>query len=159
MATRFLCDEMLARLARLLRAAGYDTALSQGGEPDSALRRRAETEDRLLLTRDRTLAAQAGARGVLIAGRGVRGEAESLARQRSVDWRHAPFSRCVIDNAPVRDATAEEVARMPQSARDKGGPFRACPACGRLYWAGSHVKRIEAVLEALAQLDDSPTCA
>ena len=26
---RFLCDEMLARLARLLRAAGYDTALAE----------------------------------------------------------------------------------------------------------------------------------
>ena len=30
---RFLCDEMLVRLARLLRAAGYDTYLASNAEP------------------------------------------------------------------------------------------------------------------------------
>ena len=34
---RFLCDEMLVKLARLLRAAGYDTYLAAGGEKDEQL--------------------------------------------------------------------------------------------------------------------------
>ena len=152
---RFLCDEMLARLARLLRAAGYDTVLSQGGEADADLLRQAEAEDRLLVTRDRTLAALAGARGVLVAGDGVSGEAESLARQTPLDWTHAPFSRCVMDNAPVRRAAAEDVARMPASAQAGGGPFRVCPACGRLYWPGSHVRRIGERLDELSRSNKS----
>lgn len=58
----------------------------------------------------------------------------------------------MVDNAPLRAATAEEVARMPGDSQDRAGPFRACPACGRLYWPGSHVKRMAAKLEALARV-------
>ena len=34
---RLLCDEMLARLGRWLRAAGYDTEIATGGASDRAL--------------------------------------------------------------------------------------------------------------------------
>ena len=148
---RFLCDEMLLRLARLLRAAGYDTYLAHGGQPDAELLRLARAENRVLVTRDKRLAAQAHPRAVLVAGRGAHAEAESLAAAVPVVWRLAPFSRCVVDNAPLREAEPGEVARMPEAARVRPGPFRACPDCGRLYWPGSHVRRLGERLERLAQ--------
>jgi uncharacterized protein with PIN domain len=147
---RFLCDEMLVRLARLLRAAGHDAALAEGGAPDPALVAQAEAEARLLLTRDRDLAALAGARGVRLRAEAADAQAEELSRAVPVDWSAAPFTRCVMDNALLREATPEEIARMPRAAQARGGPFRACPACGRLYWPGSHVKRMAAKLERLA---------
>src|SRR6266576_33679 len=61
---RLLCDEMLARLGRWLRAAGYDTEIAAGGVPDRALVARCAGEGRVLLTRDRHLAEIAAARGV-----------------------------------------------------------------------------------------------
>lgn len=152
---RFLCDEMLARLARLLRAAGLDTTLSVGGEPDADLLERARREGRLLVTRDRELAARAGADAVLVEGRGSAEEAWDLARAVPIDWTHAPFSRCVMDNALLRPATPEEVARMPRTARERPGPFRACPACGRLYWPGSHTRRMAERLAGLGAGDRS----
>jgi uncharacterized protein len=54
---RFLCDEMLHGLGRWLRAAGYDTVIAKGGIPDRKLARRRAGEDRILLTKDRHLAA------------------------------------------------------------------------------------------------------
>ena len=147
---RFLCDEMLVRLARLLRAAGYDTYLAENGEPDEALLRTARKEARILLTRDKRLAASAE-ESVLIAGWGVDAEAHSLSRAVVLDWEFAPFTRCVIDNAHLRDASDDEVARLPDKTRLLGGPFRTCPACGRAYWPGSHVRRMEARLHHLAQ--------
>ena len=54
---RFLCDEMLRGLGRWLRAAGYDTVIAGGGIPDRALAARCAEEDRVLLTKDRQLAA------------------------------------------------------------------------------------------------------
>jgi len=33
-------------------------------------------------------------------------------------------------------------------ARALSGPVRRCPTCVRLYWAGSHVRRMERVLAA-----------
>lgn len=147
---RFLCDEMLARLARLLRAAGYDTYLAEGGEPDADLIKTALREGRILLTRDKRLAA-AAEESVIISGWGVDAEAHSLSRALVLDWEFAPFTRCVMDNAHLREATAEEIAAMPAGARARGGPFRMCPACGRGYWPGSHVRRMEARLHDLAR--------
>jgi uncharacterized protein len=148
---RFLCDEMMVRLARLLRAAGYDTRLAEGGASDAELLKLARAEDRILVTRDRTLAQLAAPKSVLIRTPGLDGEAEALAGALPLDWTHAPFTRCVMDNAPLRAATAEEIARMPGETKQMPGPFRACPACGRLYWPGSHVRRMAARLERLAR--------
>lgn len=146
---RFLCDEMLGRLARLLRAAGYDTALAGDGEPDARLLLRAQAENRILLTRDRRLAARAHPRGLIVAGDRLDAQAAHLAGVLPVDWELAPFSRCVVDNTPLRDALPAQLADMPPQARAGAGPFRTCPTCGRLYWPGSHVKRMR---ERLARL-------
>src|SRR5881227_636705 len=126
---RFLCDEMLLRLARLLRAAGYDTYLAHDGQKDAELMAIARAETRILVTRDKRLAAQAHPRAVVVEGRGAHAEAESLAAVLPIDWRLAPFSRCVVDNMPLREAQPQEIARMPEAARGRPGPFRACPSC------------------------------
>jgi uncharacterized protein with PIN domain len=148
---RFLADEMLTRLARLLRAAGYDTALARQGAPDEALLAQAQREGRLLLTRDRRLAERAGALGVRILGESATDQARGLSDRLVIDWLKAPFSRCVMDNAELSDATPADIARMPPQARGLPGPFRRCPACGRLYWPGSHVRRMAERLAGLAR--------
>lgn len=149
-AMRFLCDEMLVRLARLLRAAGYDTYLAANGEDDADLIKTARREGRILVTRDKRLAASAE-ESVLVSGFGLDAEARSLSRAVVLDWAFAPFTRCMMDNAHLREATAEEVADMPKKAQLAEGPFRVCPACGRMYWPGSHVRRMEARLRDLAR--------
>lgn len=144
---RFLCDEMLARLARLLRAAGHDTALAEPGQPDAELVEIARAQGRVLVTRDRRLAAASA--GLLLRGDSVAEQALEMSRSFGIDWQAAPFTRCVMDNTPLRPANAEEVAAMPEGARALPGAFNTCPVCGRLYWPGSHVKRMAARLEAL----------
>jgi hypothetical protein len=146
---RFLCDEMLARLARLLRAAGYDTELA-AGERDTPMLQRARAEGRVLVTRDRELAARAAPAAVLLRADRLEDQARALSAAVPIDWRLAPFTRCIIDNTPLREVTPEEIGRIPRSAQALGGPFRACPSCGRLYWPGSHVKRLGARLAALS---------
>lgn len=146
---RFLCDEMLARLARLLRAAGYDTALAEASERDAALALRARSEARVLVTRDRVLAAQAAPGSLLLLADELEDQARELTARLPVDWTLAPFTRCVVDNQPLHEARPEEIARMPKEAQALPGPFRACAQCGRLYWPGSHVKRMAARLTRL----------
>jgi uncharacterized protein with PIN domain len=152
---RFLCDEMLVRLARLLRAAGYDTALADGGASDRALRDLARQEGRILVTRDRDLARLTSPGSVLITAPGVEAEARTLGAALPIDWSLAPFTRCVMDNTPLLEATPDQVARMPSESQAMAGPFRACPTCGRLYWPGSHVKRIAERLGRLAGVERS----
>ncbi|WP_031555135.1 Mut7-C RNAse domain-containing protein [Parvularcula oceani] len=147
---RLFCDEMLVGLARWLRAAGDDTALAEPGTQDADILALAEAEDRLLVTRDRRLAGRAG-RAVLLTEDRVEDQARDLGERTGLDWRAAPFTRCVVDNAPLRPATREERDAVPPQARGLPGPFRACPDCGRLYWPGSHVRRMSERLERLAR--------
>lgn len=146
---RLLCDEMLARLGRWLRAAGYDTLIARPGSDDLRLLDMATADGRILLTRDRGLAAHAGGerRVVVLASDGVEAQAKELARRLAIDWLSRPFTRCVVDNAPLREAAGREAEAAPAQARALGGQFFACPSCGRLYWEGSHHRRMRARLE------------
>jgi len=151
---RLFCDEMLARLGRWLRAAGYDTALAEGGTPDIALIARCVTEQRVLLTRDRHLAAVADGRVAVVhlAESDVAGQARALRAALAIDWQYAPFTRCLIDNTPLDPAPPKMATQVPQSSRAAGGSLRLCRACGRLYWPGGHVRRM---LEVLARFASS----
>jgi hypothetical protein len=154
---------MLHGVARWLRAAGHDTALAEGGADDRALLRRAATEQRRLLTRDRRLAARADAGADVFVP-----EAESLdavaleLRERlALDWLAAPFTRCLVDNTRLAPAEPEDALRVPAASRPLAAQLHRCPACGRLYWPGSHFRRMRARLEAwaggrCAPADDAP---
>lgn len=148
--TRLVCDEMLGALARWLRAAGYDTLLASAGEKDDDIVARARREERILLTRDRRLAGRDGAAARIhwLHAQDLDGQARELKTTLNLDWTFAPFTRCMIDNAPLVELEPSRLPDLPISARRLPGPFRACPACGRRYWPGSHAKRISGRLEA-----------
>jgi uncharacterized protein with PIN domain len=141
---------MLLRLGRWLRAAGHDTAIAEGGADDAALIARCAAEGRVLLTRDRRLAsrAEAAVPVLRLAEDGLDAQARALAGALGIDWRHAPFTRCVIDNALLDPAPPEAAAQLPLRSRGTGGPLRRCPCCGRLYWPGGHVRRMRERLAA-----------
>jgi uncharacterized protein with PIN domain len=135
---------MLRGLGRWLRAAGYDTAIAEGGVADRVLAARCAAEGRILLTKDRHLAATASAlaRVVLLAEGSVEDDALALRSRLGVDWQFAPFTRCLVDNRPLEPAPPNSVAQVPTRSQAAGGPLRICPECGRLYWPGGHVRRM-----------------
>ncbi len=141
---RLLCDEMLGRLARWLRAAGHDVAVAEPGSSDAALVEVAGAEDRLLLTRDRRILERRAAAGrVLVLEHGtLAAQAGELRRRLGLDWTAAPFTRCLVDNALLGEA-----AGSAPPYRHVAPPLRRCPQCGRLYWPGGHVRRMRARLD------------
>jgi len=150
---RLMCDEMLLRLGRWLRAAGYDTAIAEGGADDAALIARCTAEGRVLLTRDRRLAerTEGCVPVVRLAENTVEEQARMLAATLGIDWQRAPFTRCVIDNAELEPAPPEAAGQVPMRSRQAGGPLLRCPACFRLYWPGGHVRRMRERLAAWAR--------
>lgn len=147
---RLICDEMLAGLARWLRAAGYDTVLVVNGVDDRALMAEAINEDRLILTRDRKFLERRGAKTHvfhLVSGL-IDEQVREITAALVIDWMKAPFSRCLVDNTPVRQASDKEISNLPWPRETMEGPFTTCPQCGRLYWTGGHTRRMRDRLES-----------
>ena len=139
---------MLGRLARWLRVLGYDTWYDER-VADPALVALARAEDRVLLTRDRHLLRELRPPQALE----VRQD-EPLAQLRDVvrALALAPppelFTRCMLCNAVLHCLPSQEAAPLlPPGVRELPGPVRRCPSCARLYWDGSHVRRMRAALE------------
>lgn len=150
---RLLCDEMLVGLARWLRAAGHDAATPVPGDRDRRLIARAAVEERLFLTRDRPIALHRAAAGlvVILDAESLDAQAHELRRRLALDWLAAPFTRCLVCNVALDRAGREGMARAPAAAREGQGPFCRCPSCERLYWPGSHARRMRARLEGWAK--------
>ena len=148
-----MCDKMLLRLGRWLRAAGYDTAIGEGGTDDGALIASCAAESRVLLTRDRRLAARAEAciPVLRLVEDKIDDQARVLAATLGIDWQHAPFTRCVVDNAVLDPAPPETAADVPPRSREAEGPLLRCLSCGRLYWPGGRVRRMRERLSAWAR--------
>ena len=149
---RFLADAMLERLARWLRVLGFDTA-SGSAATDAELVRRAKEEHRALLTRDRRLAQQWSVPDSLLV---VRDEPIEQLREVISHFRltvpRQLFTRCLLCNTRLRPVSAEEVrSRLPPAAREGPQTLRCCPNCGRVYWEGSHTRRMRAALEGARQ--------
>ena len=53
-----------------------------------------------------------------------------------------PFSRCVSCNRPVEPIARSQVrGRVPDYVWATQLRFHTCPACGRIYWPGTHQQR------------------
>ncbi len=154
---KFLCDEMLQRLGSWLRAAGYDTLIESDGRDDYALLREAIAEQRQLLTRDRKLLEYRRAPGhvILLEGNNLEECAASLSRQLPIDWLSRPFTRCLICNTELRPADEARQAAMPADVRRQDGTLY-CPTCNKVYWDGSHVRRMRHRLKQWQQTLGTP---
>jgi uncharacterized protein with PIN domain len=138
-------------------AAGYDTVVADGGLPDRILAARCATEERVLLTKDRHLAATVNGivSVLLVPGAGLGDTVRALRSALGVDWQYAPFTRCLVDNHQLEAATPQLARLVPENSRAAGGPLRMCPECGRLYWPGGHVRRMQQRL-AVWQQETTP---
>ena len=141
---------MLQRLGRWLRAAGYDTVIAEAGEADSELLNRAIKEERLLITRDRGIAALRRARGrvILLDCNSLEACARELSEKIDIDWQLQPFTRCMSCNTHLHPAKPQERAALPLSKKSYVDAAYFCPECQKLYWDGSHVQRMREHLEA-----------
>jgi hypothetical protein len=144
MEIKFICDAMLARLARYLRAAGYDTALAGNAVSDREVLCQAVGEGRWLITADRKIIEHKAARGrvVLLQHGSLDAQAEALGLHFAMDWTGQAFSRCLLDNALLVPASDEVMLGVPLDVRQSGEIVMQCPSCRRVYWRGSHYRRM-----------------
>ncbi len=142
---------MLERLARWLRAAGLDVASAEGTAPDAALRRRAAAEGRVLLTRDRRLAESCATACHRVRAAAPLAQLAEVAGAFGLAPLVLRFTRCLVCHAELRPAADAPSPPSPPAdargpARPPAGPLWRCPVCGRVYWEGSHTRRMRRAL-------------
>jgi uncharacterized protein with PIN domain len=149
-AVRFAADGNVGKLGRLLCLLGFD-ALPCNDFPDAAIAELAAAEGRIVLSSDRRLLR----RSKIVWGRLIRdhdpeAQLADILAFFGLGGPYAPFSRCLKCNvslAPV--AKAEVLHLLEPKTRLYYQDFSRCPACGRVYWAGSHVERLHQRLAAM----------
>lgn len=146
---RFLADAMLGRLARWLRVIDADTLQLPVDTGDHELVALADREGRVLLTRDRHLLRELRPARALAVGSDV--PLVQLAQVIDACRLRPPaelLTRCLLCNAPLEAIEPDEALRLvPPKARELPGAVRRCPSCRRVYWRGSHARRMEAALQ------------
>jgi len=158
---RFLLDGMLGKLSRWLRMLGYET-IYQNDLSDNDLLAAAKRDSLILLTSDEELYRNASIRGLesfLIQGRTESERLASLAKRYNLTLKINPKdSRCPTCGAPIKETPKDELeGAVPPATFKVYSTFWVCtnPKCAKLYWQGSHWKKIEQTLKAAKIIHDS----
>jgi uncharacterized protein with PIN domain len=150
---RFLADSNVGRLARWLRAYGYDAAYAPHVD-DRQLIARALAEGRVLLTRDaelmqRRVIAHGTVRAVLLASDRVGEQLRQVVGELGLAAGRE-LTRCLECNVELETRARVDVSdRLPPYVRATQTRFSQCPRCGRVYWPGTHWQRMRERMAAL----------
>ena len=149
---RFIADAHLGALAKYLRALGFDT-LYRNDYRDQEVAALAAAERRIVLSRDRALLMRKDiTHGCYVRATRPLAQLEEILARIDLFGAVAPFTRCLVCNAPLRPLPqADAVRRVPRDAARLYDEFSTCAACDRVYWAGSHTRRLGAVLDKALQ--------
>jgi uncharacterized protein len=143
----FLADAHLGGLARFLRMLGFDT-LHDNNYADLEIRRLAEAERRIVLSRDRELLKCTEiARGCYVRALKAEAQLREVAARYDLALRARPFTLCLRCNVPLQLVDKVEVAAVvPPQLLERQTQFSRCAGCARVYWPGSHYWRMRAAL-------------
>jgi len=148
--TCFVADVHLRKLSRLLRLMGFDV-LHSPTSTDPELVDVSVRTGRILLTRDRALLKH----GRLTHGYWVRSvhprrQAVEVVRRFDLAGEIRLLSRCPRCNGVLKPVDkADVLSRIPPRTAAWVDEYVECVSCGKLYWHGTHVDRIRAVLDRI----------
>lgn len=140
---------MLSRFGRWLRAAGYDTVIIETPLQDSEILQQAVEENRLLITRDRHIQdLDPNQEHVLwLQSNSTEECVRELSQHLVINWLLKPFSRCLLCNSLLVETNKPDVQQVPEGIQEHFQHFWSCPECRKVYWEGSHTKRMRKQLE------------
>ncbi len=145
---RFVLDGHLGRLARYLRLLGFDS-LCNSSWSDHELVAISTGQHRILVTRARGLLK----RGAVTHGYYVRAtdphrQLGEVVRRFHLADDIAPLTRCMRCNGLLEPVEKDDIAhRLPPQTRDHFDKYSTCTICKRIYWQGSHYRRLNEIVE------------
>ena len=150
-----MVDINVGRLAKWLRAMGYDTIFPKENG-DNELVRIALRENRVLVTRDAGIAlsrvVRLGQMSVaLIEKDDLRSQLKQLVQNLELDL-SGGLSLCVCCDESLHSIDKQDVADLrPPYVLLTQPKFFQCPECRRVYWPGTHWANMKSELSQVSQ--------
>ena len=148
---KFLVDRMLGKLAKNLRALGYDTLYYHGEDPRQLIEM-ARQQGRAILTRNTNVIPKRPGDEILTVEEDDPDlQVRSLIKRGVVSLDQArPFTRCLLCNALLKHIPRGEAeGKAPDFIFYHEKEFFQCPDCSRIYWRGSHHENMQKWLDEL----------
>lgn len=147
---KFVLDVHLGRLARYLRLAGFDTVY-ENSLCDKEIIDIARSQKRIILTRDLgILKNDRVTHGYFVRSDNPRKQIREVVSYFSLHKLAKPFSRCTSCNGKVKRIPRKEVQpKVSKRTFQFYQRFYCCTSCGKIYWEGSHVGRMQKFLHEL----------
>ncbi len=147
---KFVADMMVGRLARWLRIFGYDTLY----DPEKPVREWFPLlfeEKRVLLTRNRQIESDVPkALYFWVEPNQPEEQIRAVVQAFQLNVHSHLFSRCLLCNVPVVSVEKTTLSgKVPPLVWETHDTFWQCPSCGRIYWKGSHLQRVEEFIQTV----------
>jgi hypothetical protein len=144
----FVVDVNLGKLARHLRMLGFDAAY-RNDYTDHEIAGLAESEGRIVLTRDRRLLRfRVIEHGYWLRSDDPLVQVKEVIRRFGLDPSIKPFNRCLECNGVIVPTEKESVLDMLEpKTKLYYDEFSICADCGKVYWKGSHYEHMNETLE------------
>jgi len=148
--TRFVLDTHLGKLAVYLRMLGFDTWY-RNDYRDEVLARISSGEGRILLTRDRGLLKRSlVTHGYWLRATKPRRQLVEVLRRFDLFGSTMPFRRCLRCNGLLQPVPKEVViGKLGPKTREYYHEFAICRVCERVYWKGSHYRRMARFIQRI----------
>lgn len=146
---KFLADRTTGKLAKKLRALGFDVGYSGGASLEQAAEA-ALSEGRIFLTRSRRLSKRGTDLQVTVIEADHPAEqVKEVLEKLGLDPKAEEFfSRCLICNEKLQEVSKKKVeGRVPDFILQMYHEFHICPRCQRIYWPGTHLERMRKHVE------------
>ncbi len=140
---RFILDVNIGRLAKYLRAMGFDT-IYRNDFSDAEIVEISNNENRIILTRDKGLLMRnAVQRGYWVRNTGAKDQAFEIIRKFDFFTLISPFKRCMECNGLIKPVSKESIINLIQPrTKQYYNEFFRCMGCLKIYWKGSHYGRM-----------------
>lgn len=151
---KFVLDVHLGKLARRMRLLGFDIDY-QKKRDDSELALIAETENKILLTRDVQLLKRKNvSRGIFVRNTNPDKQVIEILEKFDLWSLCKPYHRCIECNGKIKKISYKNDIdsikdRIPEGVLVWCKEFYICDSCDKIYWKGSHYDKLQKIVKKI----------
>ncbi len=148
--TKFIANVNLGETTKYMRLLGldvyYDPSLSA-----QEIIKISKNENRIILTKSRKLLKfKEVSHGIFIRPGKTEDQLRRIIDFLDIKNQVRPFSRCLLCNKLLEKIPKEKILdRIPPKAKELYDEYNHCTSCDRIYWKGSHLIKLQNVIDQI----------